>query len=58
MAYERRREEDDPKKNLIEISDAGKKQIDEMLPRRCNLRSAAYGELFVPATSSKTIGPR
>ena len=28
------------------------------LPRRCHLRSAAYGDLFVPATSTKTIGPR
>ena len=28
------------------------------LPGRCHLRSAAYGDLFVPATSTKTIGPR
>ena len=28
------------------------------LPGRCHLRSAAYGDLFVPATYTKTIGPR
>ena len=28
------------------------------LPGRCHLRSAAFGDLFVPATSTKTIGPR
>ena len=28
------------------------------LPGRCHLRSAACGDLFVPATSTKTIGPR
>ena len=28
------------------------------LPGRCHLRSAAYGDLFVPATSTKTIGLR
>ena len=28
------------------------------LPGRCHLRSAAGGDLFVPATSTKTIGPR
>ena len=28
------------------------------LPGRCHMRSAAYGDLFVPATSTKTIGPR
>ena len=28
------------------------------LPGRCHLRSAAYGDLFVPATYTKTIGSR
>ena len=28
------------------------------LPGRCHLRSAACGDLFVPSTSTKTIGPR
>ena len=28
------------------------------LPGRCHLRSAACGDLFVPPTSTKTIGPR
>ena len=28
------------------------------LPGRCHLRSAAYGNLFVQGTSTKTIGPR